>query len=126
MHYDLITQIRNGMKARKASIEVPHSNMDFAILRILEQKKYIIGFEKRMVAKKPVIEIRLGYHGTAPAITGAKMISTPSRHLYRKAADLHAVRQGRGIGILSTPQGILSHTEARKANVGGEYLLEIW
>ena len=123
MYYDLLAKLKNATRARKEKITVPFSKMDFAVLKVLENAGYIKSVEKEAVGRRQMITIRLGgKHGTVDF----KLVSKPSRHSYSDYRSLQRVMQGHGLGVLSTPKGILSDREARKQKVGGEYLFEIW
>jgi len=80
--------------------------------------------EKEALGRKQVITVRLG--GKKGGDIDFKLVSKPSRHFYTDYRSLKSVRQGHGLGVLSTPKGILTDRQARKAKVGGEYLFEIW
>jgi small subunit ribosomal protein S8 len=105
---------------------IPFSGLNFDILKILKEKGYINSAEKKIINKKSFIEIKLSYLNNKPAISNFKIISTPSRHIYKKYKELKPVKQGYGLGIVSTPKGIMSSIDAFKNKVGGEYLFEIW
>lgn len=126
MYYDLLPRIKNGFQARKGSLLAPFSKMDLAIASLLAERGYLTSAEKKTIGRKQYIEVTLRYEGEQPALQGFRMISVPSRHLYRTRSELRPVRQGFGEGILSTSKGIMTVKEARKQNLGGEYLFEIW
>ncbi len=127
MYYNLLSQIKNAVRARKERMTVPFSKMDMAVLKVLADAGYVKGAEKEAVGKKSVIVVTLP---AAAAAKGAgidfKLISTPSRHQYRDYRGLKRVRQGHGAGVLSTSKGIMTADQARKQKIGGEYLFEIW
>lgn len=126
MYYDLLARIKNATRARKDSLTVPYSKMDFAILKILEDAGYVKSIAKKEGGKKNFIEIKPVYKDNQPVMTDFKVLSKPSRRLYTGYRDLTTVRQGHGLAIVSTPSGIMSNREARKNKVGGEYLFQIW
>ena len=127
MHYDLLAKIKNGLRARKEVIHTPFSKLDFAVAKILAEAGYLEDAQKKSIGKKSVVELRLRYVSkNQPAISDFKIISTPKRHIYMSYRELRPVKQGYGLGVLSTPEGILNNREARKRKVGGEYLFEIW
>ena len=118
---------QNGFRARKESLQVPFSQFDYAIAKLLQGSGYLKEAEKRLIGKKSVIDIRLKYEeGGRPSLTDFKLMSKPSRHMYTSYAELKPVKQGFGLGVLSTSSGIMTSKEARKKKVGGEYLFEIW
>jgi len=126
MYNDFLIKIKNAQKARLESIKVPYSNMDWAIAELLATAKYIDSAEKKGRMPKRIIEINLRYVDGQGAISGMNIISKPSRRLYAGYKELKSVRQGYGIGFISTPKGIMTNKEARKAKVGGQLLFEIW
>jgi small subunit ribosomal protein S8 len=126
MYYDLLTRIKNGLRARKETIHAPFSNFDFAVAKFLQETGYVSAADKRNVGKKALIDIRLKYVNGEPAITDFKLVSKPSRRMYIGYRDVMPVRQGHGYAAISTPSGIMSNRAARKKKVGGEYLFQIW
>lgn len=127
---DMITRITNAQAVHKDQVFVPFSKLKFRIAQILKDAGYITDVEKRTrkarTAELDWLDISLKYDGTLGAISGTRIISRPSRHIYAKATELKPVRSGFGTAIVSTPKGVMTSNEARKANVGGEILFEIW
>jgi len=124
---DLLTRIRNGQRAGKATITTPASGLRENLLRVLEREGYIRGFERYEV--RPGIEelrVDLKYNENMPVINKIERISKPGRRVYAKIKDLQKVYNGLGISILSTPRGVMSDQEARQANVGGEVLCQVF
>ena len=126
MHYDLIVKIKNAEKAGKNIILVPFSGPDFSVAKVLAGAGYLSGVQKKVFGKKSFMEIKLRQENGGNVIDGFKIISKPGRRIYVGYRDVKPVKYGHGMGIISTPGGILSDKEARKSKVGGEYLLEIW
>lgn len=130
MYYDLLPKIKNAIQARKERLVVPFSTMDFAVLKSLADAGYVKSAEKEALGRRNVIAVRLPSGAKNGAKRGAvvefKMVSKPSRHQYRDYRSLRPVKQGHGVGILSTSKGIMTDREARKQKIGGEYLFEIW
>jgi len=124
MYYRLLPEIKNALRAGKEKMTVPFSRMDFAVLEVLRDGGYIKSAEKETVGKKNVITIRLDPKKREDV--EFKVLSKPSRRFYSDYRSLHKVRQGYGIGVLSTPSGIMSAADAKKKKVGGEYLFQIW
>lgn len=123
---DLIIQIKNAVLARKESIGVPHSKMKEAIAGILKKEGYIseVTTDEATGFKKLVITLK--YIGKNPAVTDVRRLSKPGRRLYVPANDIPKSLGGYGITILSTNRGVVTDSEARKLNVGGELLCQIW
>lgn len=126
MYIDLLTKLKNAQKAKKASIKLPYSNMDFAIAEILSARGFVGAVTKKGRMPKRVMEVELKYDNGRGALGGVRLLSVPSRRLFAGYQDLKPVKQGYGISILSTPNGILTNSEARKKKVGGQLLFEIW
>lgn len=123
---DMIIRIKNAVMVHHPKVTVPHSNVRAAIAQILKDRGYIVDFE--VVEKKPQSEIvlTLKYLGRLSSISGVKRISKPGRRLYTTATTIPKTLGGYGITIVSTSKGILTGDEARKQNVGGELLCQIW
>ncbi|AVM72592.1 30S ribosomal protein S8 [Magnetospirillum gryphiswaldense] len=124
---DMLARIRNGQRANKSSITSPASNLRVNVLEVLKREGYIRGYAKSEVrAGVSELTIELKYHEGKPVITKIARVSTPGRRVYSKISDLTRVANGLGISILSTPRGVMSDTEARTANVGGEVLCQVF
>jgi small subunit ribosomal protein S8 len=124
---DLLTRIRNAILAKHDRLDVPASKLKLEVCRLLKQEGYIENF--RLVEAKPqsAIRVYLRYNDEGvPAIQHMAKVSKPGRRVYRGADDLEQVRNGLGVGIVSTSQGLLTDVEARQRRVGGEVLVEIW
>ncbi|HID94076.1 MAG TPA: 30S ribosomal protein S8 [bacterium (Candidatus Stahlbacteria)] len=120
---DMLTRIRNALMAKHKEVEIPGSNMKIEIAKILKKEGYIRDYEFIEDGKQGVIRILFK---EVPVIQGLKRISKPGRRVYVKAKDIPRVKGGLGICILSTPVGVLTGTEAKKRNIGGEVLAYIW
>lgn len=124
---DFLTRIRNAHLAKHDRLDVPTSRQKVELSKILKDQGFIRNF--RLVEDTPVNKLRvyLRYDevGT-PAIAHMERISKPGRRVYRKAADLEPVRNGIGVGIISTSQGLMSDSQARERGVGGEVVCHIW
>ena len=126
MYFDLLTKIKNAQAVKKAVIKVPFSNSDMAIAELLVKHRYLESADKKGRMPKRVIEIALKYENEKGVIDSVKLISKPSRRIYAGYRELKPVRQGYGLGFISTPKGIMTTREARKLKLGGELLFEIW
>lgn len=126
MYYNLLSQVKNAIQARKHSIILPFSKMDFEVAKILVKAKYLKDAQKKIINRKNFIEIKLSYSAEKSTINDFKIFSRPSRHLYVTYKELRPVKNGYGLAIISTSKGIFDNREARKNKVGGEYLFEIW
>ena len=118
--------IKNGSLAGKESVLLPYSKMKQAIFECLKKEGYVNDISKKIKKDQPVLEVNLVYAGGKPKITEVERISKQSRRVYFGMKDIHKVRNGSGLLVLSTPKGILSGKEARAQHVGGEALFRIW
>lgn len=123
---DLITQIKNGSDARKASIAVPFSKFKAAVLEKLLTSGFVAGFEKRGKKVAKFLDITLKYTNDVPEVRGVKRVSKLSKRVYLGAKEVVSIRHGHGVMILSTPKGVMTDREAREEKVGGEALFTIW
>ncbi len=123
---DMIIRIKNALMARHDSVVIPHSKLKAQIGEILQQNNYVE--ECRVEKKSPQAEIvvKLRYVGRVPAITDVKRVSTPGRRIYSPAGKIPRALGGYGITIVSTSKGIMTDKEAKKQNVGGEVLCQVW
>jgi small subunit ribosomal protein S8 len=124
---DFIIRLKNASAVKKDVVVTPHSKLRFAVAEALQKIGYIKSVNKKGKKVGKVIEVELMYNkdGESP-INGVKRVSKPGRRLYFGAKEIHPVKYGKGSLIISTPNGILTDKEARKANVGGEALFKIW
>lgn len=124
---DMITRIRNACSAQKSLVAVPYSRVKEQIAAILKAEGFISDFriEGALVEKRILVTLKYGPNGEE-IIHRIARISKPGRRVYRKRKEITRVLNGLGIGILSTPKGIISDKECRRQNVGGEYLVEVW
>jgi small subunit ribosomal protein S8 len=122
---DMLTRIRNGGRALKPVIDVPHSNIKVSLAKILKSEGYIgeVAVEGKEIK---TIKITLKYNGKKNVIEGLKRISSPGLRKYVGSQEIPRVRGGLGVAIVSTPEGLMTDSQARKKNVGGELLCYIW
>jgi small subunit ribosomal protein S8 len=124
---DLLTRIRNGQEANKSSIAAPASAFREAVLGVLKREGYIRDFSRVNVRTGiDELKIELKYFDGEPVNKEISRVSRPGRRVYSKIKELPRVYNGLGIAILSTPRGVMSDTEAREANVGGEVLCHVF
>ena len=124
---DMLTRIRNGQMAGLDSITMPASRLRQNVLDVLQREGYIRGyFEEELRAGVRELRVELKYDNGKPVIREINRVSRPGRRIYSKISDLPKVYNGLGISILSTPRGVLSDSEARNANVGGEVLCKVF
>ena len=120
---DMLTRIRNAQKAEHKSVIMPLSKIKLEIAKILKKEGYIEELKKSDKKEKKLLEIDLKY---PVAINEIKRISKPGQRVYIKADKIKPVKNGYGISIISTPKGLMTGKEAKKAGLGGEVLLEVW
>ncbi len=124
---DLIIRLKNGSDVKKTQVSIPFSIFKMAIAEKLKEVGFVKAVEKKGKKVKKTIDVTLVYDvAGVPKIQGVRRISKPGRRLYRSVKEIVPVRYGHGAIILSTPKGVMTGTEARKAQVGGEALFEIW
>lgn len=124
---DLLTRIRNGQLRGLGKIKSPNSRLRARVLDVLKEEGFIRDYtEVQLSTGKREIEIELKYHEGQPVIRELKRVSTPGRRVYTSVKDLKPHRQGLGVSIVSTPQGVMTDTHAREKNVGGEVLCQVF
>ena len=124
---DLLARIRNAQHRRLPKVSTPASNLRANVLEVLRKEGYIRGFSSTEIEPGiSSIEIELKYHEGEPVIREIRRVSKPGRRVYSKIKDLHRPYNGLGIAVLSTPRGVMSDSEARAANVGGEVLCQVF
>ncbi len=126
---DFLARIRNGIRARKVDITCPRSNMKLRLAEILRDEGFLNGVVSTDDDKQGMLKLTLRYGGrpgVGPAITGMRRVSRPGQRSYVPAKQVPRVRNGLGIAILSTSQGVMTDREARNKGVGGEVLCEVW
>jgi small subunit ribosomal protein S8 len=124
---DLLTRIRNSLTARHDRVDVPASRLKVAIVRILKDEGFIKNFKVSRDNKQGTIRIFLKYTDrNTPVISGLDRVSKPGRRVYMKATDVKPVLSGLGLLIVSTSRGVMTDKEARRHNLGGESLCQIW
>lgn len=124
---DMLTRIRNAGKAGHMNVVMPSSKMKTAIAEVLKSEGYVADYAVAEVGSNcKEISITLKYYNGAPVIEGSKRVSKPSCRVYCGSTKIPRVRGGLGIAIISTSTGIMSDRTARKQNVGGEVLCQVW
>ena len=127
---DLLARIKNGIRARKQLVELPRSNMKLRIAEILRDEGFVQSVSSTEDKKQGILKVELRYDGrasaSANAISGMRRVSRPGQRHYVPAKDIPKVRNGLGIAIISTSQGVMTDKQARDKGVGGEVLCEVW
>jgi small subunit ribosomal protein S8 len=122
---DMLTRIRNAHRALLPALELPHSKVKESIAGILKKEGYIaeVSVEGKPLKK---LKLKLKYQGKKGVIEGLRRVSSPGLRRYVGATEIPRVRGGLGTAIVSTSQGVMSGTQARKNNLGGELLCYVW
>ena len=124
---DMFSRIRNGQMRSLDSVNIPSSNFRRNILEILKSEGFIKDyFIEKSENNKIDLKINLKYYEGNPVIKEIKRISKPGRRVYSRATSIPRVMNGLGLAILSTPKGVMSDTEARKNNIGGEIICRVF
>jgi small subunit ribosomal protein S8 len=127
---DMLTRIRNGSTAGHAFVEMPTSKIKVAIAEVLRDEGYVDSFEEKGEGIHRTLRVSLRYapgtRSRAPVMMGIKRISKPGLRVYTKATTIPRVFGGLGTTIVSTPQGVMSGSRARRLNLGGEVIAHVW
>jgi len=123
---DLLTRIRNAVKANKRKVDIPNSNMKKGIAQILKEQRFINDFEVIEDNKQGILRIALKYTNGVSAISGLERISKPGLRIYSASDTLPRVLNGFGICVVSTSKGLLTDKQARRDSLGGEIICKIW
>ncbi|QQG42633.1 MAG: 30S ribosomal protein S8 [Candidatus Giovannonibacteria bacterium] len=124
---DMLIRIKNAQAVRKGAVSFGYSKIKFEIAKLLERAGYAGQVEQRGKKNAKLIEMKLLYEEDgAPKVSGARRASKPSRRFYRGHREIYPPRGGFGIAVYSTPKGLMTNKEAKRAKLGGEVLFEIW
>ena len=124
---DLLTRLKNGMRAGHERVDVPASRVKEAVLKVLEEEGFVASFRKVQEAGRPVLRVGLKYdHEGEPIVSGIERVSRPGRRVYAKAEAIPKVLGGLGVSIVSTSKGIVTDRRARESRLGGEVLCNVW
>ena len=124
---DMLTRIRNGQMRSLNKINIPFSNFRLKILEVLKKEGYIVDFNTDNAKQKiKFLSVDLKYYEGQPVIKEIKRVSKPGRRIYAKADSIPKIQNGLGLAILSTSKGIMTDSEARNQNVGGEIICRIF
>jgi small subunit ribosomal protein S8 len=124
---DMLTRIRNAIKAGFDSVDIPGSGLKTEIAKILKQEGFIKNFKFLKDGKQGILRLYLKYgEGRSSVILGLERVSKPSRRVYLKHKEIRPVLNNMGISIISTSKGVMTDKNARRENVGGEILCNIW
>jgi len=124
---DMLTRVRNGARAQFDSVDIPLSKLKVGVAKVLKEEGYITDYQIIDQGVQGVLKVNLKYGpNDEQIITGIRRLSKPGLRQYKKSRNIPKVMSGLGVGILSTSRGVITDREARKLNVGGELLCEVW
>jgi small subunit ribosomal protein S8 len=120
---DVLIRIKNAVMVGKKIVEVPKFKYAISVLEVLAKRGFVESYD--IVGRN--IEVKLKYaENGMPLMQDVRLFSRPGRRWYMKVEEMKPVRSGTGVQIVSTPQGVMTTVEARKLNVGGELICEVW
>ena len=122
---DMLTRIRNANRALLPTTDIPHSKLKESIASLLKAEGYITDFAVEGKTAK-TLKVKLKYVGRRSVIEGLRRVSSPGLRRYVGSTDIPRVRGGLGVAIVSTSQGLMTGTQARKNNLGGELICYVW
>jgi small subunit ribosomal protein S8 len=122
---DMLTRIHNASRALLPTVQVPHSRMKESLAGILRKEGYISEFAVEGKLPK-TLKLRLKYQGKKSIIEGLQRVSSPGLRRYVRSTEIPRVRGGLGVSVVSTSEGVMTGTQARKKNLGGELICYVW
>ena len=122
---DLLTRVRNGQRASKASVTMPSSKLKYSVCSLLKQEGYIEDYKVEAEGAKSTLTIHLKYYKGLPVIESIQRVSKPGRRVYKSANDLPSVLGGFGVAVISTSKGLMTDKDARQSGQGGEVLCTV-
>ena len=124
---DMITRIRNAQMRALNTVTIPSSKYRASILDVLKKEGYISNYKFLSDTKnKKSLFVDLKYSAGLPVIKEIKRISKPGRRIYARATSIPKIQNGLGLAIVSTSKGIMSDSEARNQNIGGEIICRVF
>jgi small subunit ribosomal protein S8 len=123
---DLLNQIRNAQAVAKQDFSISASNLKYEIAKLLEANGFIGEVKKTNKGKMKTLKITLKYENGLPKIAGLKRVSKQGQRIYHSNDEIRKVMGGYGISIVSTSKGLMTGKDAKKQNLGGEVICEVW
>ncbi|OGZ35338.1 MAG: 30S ribosomal protein S8 [Candidatus Portnoybacteria bacterium RIFCSPLOWO2_01_FULL_43_11] len=123
---DMLTRIRNAQAVSHETVSIPFSKFKLNLAKILEKEGLVEGVLIQGRKIKKIIEIKLKYKNKKPVINKLKRISKPGQRIYLNKNMIRPIKQGYGLAVISTPEGLITDKEARKRGLGGEVICEVW
>ena len=129
---DALTKVRNAYRAGHKQVHVNHCGLVEAVMKILSEENFINNFDiverdplKNILRKRILINLRYTFDGK-PIIRGIERVSKPGRRVYVKSTNMPSIFNNTGNAIISTSQGVMTDRDARKRNLGGEFVCKVW
>ena len=124
---DMLTRIRNGSRAEHVHVDMPSSRMKSNVAQILKEEGYVKDFKVMPDSLQGVLRVYLNYGPQQEqVISGIRKLTKPGRRVYSRSKDIPNVLNKLGICIISTSKGIMTGENAKKRNLGGELICEVW
>ncbi len=123
---DLLTRIRNAIKANKTEILVPTSKLKTAVVEVLAKNGYVASYDVQDGNPRGLLHVLINEPGTVAKINEITKVSKPGRRVYSAAEELPVIKSGRGMIIVSTSKGLMTGRDAKKNGLGGEILVKVW
>ena len=123
---DMLTRIRNGMRARHTKVDIPASNLKTELARILQEEGYVQNYKRIADDKQGVLRVFLRRMSDTEVILGISRVSRPGCRVYVAKDEIPKVQGGLGINIISTSRGLMTGRQAVREGVGGEILCNVW
>lgn len=123
---DMLTRIRNACSAGHRRVDLPASKLKTELARLLRDNHYLADYKVLEDDGRATLRLYLKYHNELPVIRELRRVSSPGLRRYVKSREIPRVKNGLGMAIVSTPQGLMSDRQARSANLGGELLAVVW
>ena len=124
---DMLTRIRNGLRRRHATVQMPASKLKAEVARVLQEEGFIQGVERVAEDGHTLLRLHLRYQaGEVPMITTIRRVSKPGKRVYVRCTRIPMVMRGMGVAILSTPKGVMTGADSHAQRVGGEILCYVW
>ncbi len=119
---DFLARVQNGIQRNRESILVPGTKMNGEIVKVLKSEEMIEDFKE----EGKDIEIFIKYDESEPMVTRFERVSSPGQRIYISSKEIVPIMNGRGISIISTSKGLMTGSEAKSKNLGGELICKIW
>lgn len=123
---DMLTRIRNAINVRKNEVLMPHSNVKQSVAQVLVDSKFIDGLEVLDATVGKTLKITIAPTDSNARITEIVRLSKPGRRMYVNVRDIPTVKQGRGLVVVSTSQGLMTGTDAKNKRLGGELICKVY